>query len=876
MSLKYFGLLQLPSSLATIMASTQNGFHEKKDVLENGCQENGVSSKGAIKVKKARSFHEMSMSLTLVLNAGKNERRVLVIYTGGTIGMVKNNEGEADKQLPMCLLCNKLLSNDSMKPSKLEDHLKRCHTDKIGKDLKYFQTLKEKYEKRPTMHSMFASTSQSNDDGLRASYNISLLIAKSGKPHTIGEQLILPAVEEVLKTVLHKSPFDVLKRIPLSNNTVKRRVDEMSSDIESFLCNHLQKTHFSIQLDESSLPGNEALLLAYVRFIMEEEIHEELLFARTLETDTKGESIFNVLSNFFTEKSIPFTNIISVATDGVPAMVGRYRGFISHLKRIIPGLTAIHCVIHRQHLVVKHLSERLNQSVHFVIKAVNKIRSNALNTRLFAQLCDGNDEDFQRLLLHTEVRWLLKGACLTRFYSVFDSVLEFLESRDPDLKENLIKFKAGIAYLTDLFKKFNDINLQLQGDSLNLIKTKGIISAFLGKLKFMKQNISRREFSQFPNLSQTMDILPWIINPFDETEVANVVLQEELLELSTNEELKVKFRKGYQTFWLQAEIPEKYPGLWEIARKFLIAFPSSYLVERSFSAVTNLLTKKEQIKHHRAGGFATGVFENLVRNFTQLHDVMGWKQKLRDTTFDASYLVLPDAKDIEMKIFYKILEYDKLLDSSNMTDEEWIRIAKDIMVISDAAVITLVSHFHRAVSFKSHLRRDLNRVDLDQGRIDFNCSKIRNKENTHFVPGSVRIWRFACLNRGPVRLLRGTWVCKGWVSEHAQSGFDRFWAYTSVPSWKWRTWFYPVALYGSACTLAIIGYQGLIMEPEGQHRNSLMKQRILAVFGLVEIVLRCTLTMNDFRGLMMQPEGSDNEAGSLEAPSLVPDSQSSL
>lgn len=357
---------------------------------------------------------------------------------------------------------------------------------------------------------------------------------------------------------------------------------------------------------------------------MEEEIHEELLFARTLETDTKGESIFNVLSNFFTEKSIPFTNIISVATDGAPAMVGRYRGFISHLKRIIPGLTAIHCVIHRQHLVAKHLSDRLNRSLHFVIKAVNKIRSNALNTRLFAQLCDENDEDFQRLLLHTEVRWLSKGACLTRFYSVFDSVLEFLESRDPDLKENLIKFKADIAYLTDLFKKFNDINLQLQGDSLNLIKTKGIISAFLGKLKFMKQNISRREFSQFPKLSQvecidedihtysqhlsalhddfktrfedmlTMDIPPWIINPFefDETEVANVVLQEELLEISTNEELKVKFRKGYQTFWLQAEIPEKYPGLWEIAKKFLIAFPSSYLVERSFSAVTNLLTKK--------------------------------------------------------------------------------------------------------------------------------------------------------------------------------------------------------------------------------------------------------------------------------------------
>ncbi|GBP76973.1 hypothetical protein EVAR_63320_1 [Eumeta japonica] len=44
------------------------------------------------------------------------------------------------------------------------------------------------------------------------------------------------------------------------------------------------------------------------------------------------------------------------------------------------------------------------------------------------------------------------------------------------------------------------------------------------------------------------------------------------------------------------------------------------------------------------------------------------------------------------------------------------------------------------------------------------------------------------------------------------------------------------------------------MEPEGKHRNSIMKPRVLAVFGLVEIVLRCTLTMNDFQDLMMQPE----------------------
>ncbi|CAH1970679.1 unnamed protein product [Acanthoscelides obtectus] len=170
-----------------------------------------------------------------------------------------------------------------MKPSKLQDHLRRCHPDKTDKDLKYLQTRKDKFQKRPTLDKMFASTSQRNDDDLRACYNISLLTAKSGKPHTIREKLILPAVEEVLKTVLHKPASDIIQRIPLSNNTVERHIDEMSSDIESFLCNYLQTT----QLDESTLPENAALLLAYVRFIMNQEIYEELLFARTLITDTK-------------------------------------------------------------------------------------------------------------------------------------------------------------------------------------------------------------------------------------------------------------------------------------------------------------------------------------------------------------------------------------------------------------------------------------------------------------------------------------------------------------------------------------------------------------------------------------------------------------
>ncbi|KFD60194.1 hypothetical protein M514_27638, partial [Trichuris suis] len=72
------------------------------------------------------------------------------------------------------------------------------------------------------------------------------------------------------------------------------------------------------------------------------------------------------------------------------------------------------------------------------------------------QLCEANDEDFNRLLLHTEVRWLSKGTCLSRFYSLFDTVLEFLDDENARLRDNLKKFKNDIAYLTELYLKFNE------------------------------------------------------------------------------------------------------------------------------------------------------------------------------------------------------------------------------------------------------------------------------------------------------------------------------------------------------------------------------------------------------------------------------------
>jgi len=84
------------------------------------------------------------------------------------------------------------------------------------------------------------------------------------------------------------------------------------------------------------------------------------------------------------------------------------------------------------------------------------------------------------------------------------------------------------------------------------------------------------------------------MNPFINIETAEIQIQEELIELSTDETLKSSFKGSDRLteFWLQTNIIHNYPGLWTLVKKVLIAFPSSYLVEQGFSTVTDLITKK--------------------------------------------------------------------------------------------------------------------------------------------------------------------------------------------------------------------------------------------------------------------------------------------
>ena len=64
-------------------------------------------------------------------------------------------------------------------------------------------------------------------------------------------------------------------------------------------------------------------------------------------------------------------------------------------------------MIHRRALAAKTLP--LSSAMSGVIKLVNYIKRNPLNTRLFGELCKVLDSSSETLIFHAQIRWLSRG-----------------------------------------------------------------------------------------------------------------------------------------------------------------------------------------------------------------------------------------------------------------------------------------------------------------------------------------------------------------------------------------------------------------------------------------------------------------------------------
>ena len=529
-------------------------------------------------------------------------------------------------QKPLCVVCGEVLSNQAMVPSKMQRHMDTKHSNLRGKNRIYFQQLLDGQQKQSNM---FSKVHLANDMAQEASFHVAKLVAKSMKPHTVVESLIMPACKIMVETMLGDEAERVISKMPFSNNTVQRRMEMMSCDIDSQICEVLRsKQRFSLQIDESTDIAGKAQLMAFVRYSDEGTMKEQFLFCREL-IETKGEDIFNSVNSYFSENRLSWEWCTSVCTDGAPAMTGKVKGFFSHAKTMNPNIITTHCFIHREALVSKTLGKELQTTLGEVVKMVNSIKTKPVKARIFEKICKDLGSDHYNLLFHTEVRWLSKGKVLSRVYELRHELCQFFQNEY--FKEEFVNMLndpawcCKLAYLVDIFEILNNLNTSMQGKNCNILVVGDKLRAFLCKIRMWKNEIDENiNLCMFPNanlvdpggtvlhdiiqehltnLAEKMvhyfpdlDIKDkdWVRYPFSPDLAFNsltVFEKENLIDIRADRSLKLRFDELCLTeFWIMIEQSDTGP-LGSKAVNILLPFCTTYLCERAFSALTLIKTK---------------------------------------------------------------------------------------------------------------------------------------------------------------------------------------------------------------------------------------------------------------------------------------------
>ena len=234
--------------------------------------------------------------------------------------------------------------------------------------------------------------------------------------------------------MLDKTAADKFNVVPLSNDTVSRRVDVVATDIVDQVVAKLTGS-FALHLDKSTDVSGSAQLVGFVRYRDTDGIAEHILFCKSMQGRTTGKDIFNVVDAFFTEKSLNWTRCSSICTDAAAFMTGTIKGFVTLAKEKNSNVKWTHCIIHREALASKKMSPQLHDVLNCSIKVINFIKSRPLNSRLFRLLCKKMEAEHTQLLLHTEVRWLSRGRILNRLFKLRTEVGMFCKEHNSPYSE---------------------------------------------------------------------------------------------------------------------------------------------------------------------------------------------------------------------------------------------------------------------------------------------------------------------------------------------------------------------------------------------------------------------------------------------------------
>uniref|UniRef100_A0A3B4Z810 DUF4371 domain-containing protein n=1 Tax=Stegastes partitus TaxID=144197 RepID=A0A3B4Z810_9TELE len=386
--------------------------------------------------------------------------------------------------------------------------------------LHYNTTQKDKYEKCTgaaraaivadlkgkihRQHSLFTKTTTVQESALKASYVVTLELAKAKKPLSDGEMVKRCAIE-MARSFGDDNMATNFGTVSLSCRTVTQRIFNIRQHVEEKLNDVMNDCrYFSLVLDEGTDVTDVSQLLIFTRTIDSSfEVHEELLKLVSLHDTTKGTDIFNAVKTVVNEHG-GFSKLSAIVTNGAPSMQGRRTGFAGLLYQSGVGCPVLHCIIH-QALCVKTIN--FSQVMGVVTKVTNLQGGNrALNPRKFVAFLEEVNAAYGDLQMHTDIRWMSRRKCLERFFALRTELPVFLEDCvrcDTSAYCHKLRdtaFLYDMAFLSDITSHLNNLSIQLQGRCQTVSDLYAHMSAFWRKLALFRDKNTYLFIQPFPLL----------------------------------------------------------------------------------------------------------------------------------------------------------------------------------------------------------------------------------------------------------------------------------------------------------------------------------------------------------------------------------------
>ena len=439
-----------------------------------------------------------------------------------------------------------------------------------------------------------------------ASFRVNHFIAKKKKSFQDGEMVkdeFIEAADSLFRDFKNKPEIlGSIKALQLSRNTVTRRSEAIAEDLTRKLWKDIADCEcFSLQFDESTDVSDTAQLCVFIRMVFTDmTAKEELLTILPLKGRKRGEDIFKSFKNFIEKTQFPVCKLMSITTDGAPAMIVHSNGFIAKCREDddFPDFLNYHCIIHQQALCAKMLN--MKEIMDVATKISCFIRARSLQRRLFHAHLEKADCDHLELLLHTDVRWLSRGKFLNNMLNDLNLQLQGKDKTGIDMISSVNAFKRKTQHLTSKLHRHDLANFKNLAAEL---ETQTQSCAQLDSARYINQidNCLSEFHRRFQDFALLVPVATFMCYPFQE-DVVFVSLASKittLFHLNSSEvedkiltlqaDLQIKARAHGQ-FW-NLLIEDKYRNIRKCVTFLRALFGSTYLCESAFSYMKIIKSK---------------------------------------------------------------------------------------------------------------------------------------------------------------------------------------------------------------------------------------------------------------------------------------------